>query len=74
MNRVDAMLYIHMTKIEGGRYISVCVCACVYAVLCLVAYSCPTLCDPLDCSLQAPLSKGILPARTLKWVSMPFSR
>ena len=26
--------------------------------MCLVAQSCPTLCDPKDCSLQAPLSKG----------------
>ena len=34
--------------------------------------SCPTLCDPVDC--QAPLSMGILQARILEWVAMPFSR
>ena len=40
----------------------------------LVAQSCLTLCDPLGCSLQAPLSMGILQARILKWVAMPFFR
>ena len=28
--------------------------------------SCPTLCDPIDSSHQAPLSMGILQARVLK--------
>ena len=32
----------------------------IYAVLRVVAQSCPTLCDPMDCSRQAPLSMGIL--------------
>ena len=51
-----------------------CLC-CVYAcaVLCLVAQLCPTLCNPMDCS-QAPLSMGILWARILEWVVMPYSR
>jgi len=40
--------------------------------VCLVAQSCPTLCDPIDC--QAPLSVGILQARILEWVVMPSSR
>ena len=43
----------------------------LYAVLCLVARLCLTLCDPMDCSLQAPLSMGILQARILEWVAMP---
>ena len=34
----------------------------------LVAQSCPTLCDPMDCS---PLSMGILQARILEWVACP---
>ena len=42
--------------------------------MCLVAQSCLTLCDPMDCS-QAPLSPGkILQARTLEWVAMPSSQ
>ena len=43
-------------------------------VLCLVAQSCLTLCDPMDyIARQAPLSMGILQARILQWVAMPFS-
>ena len=44
------------------------------AALCLVAQSCPTLCDPMHCSRQAPLSMGILQARILEWVAVPSSR
>ena len=40
----------------------------------LSTQSCPTLCDPIGCHPQAPLVHGILQARILKWVSMPFSR
>jgi len=28
----------------------------------------------MDCSLPAPLSMGILQARILEWIAMPFSR
>ena len=35
---------------------------------CLVSKSCLTLCDPMDCTLQALLSMGILQARILEWV------
>ena len=33
-----------------------------------------TLCDPLDYSLPCSSVHGILQARTLEWVSIPFSR
>ena len=36
--------------------------------------SCPTLCDPMDCSPQGSLVHGILQARILWWVAMPSSR
>ena len=39
-----------------------------------VAQSCLTLCDPLDCSLPVSSVHGILQARTLEWVAVPFSR
>ena len=39
-----------------------------------VAQSCPTLCDPMDCSPQAPLPMGILQTRILQWVAMHSSR
>ena len=35
--------------------------------------SCSTLCDPMDCSLPGCSVPGILQARILEWVAMPFS-
>ena len=40
----------------------------------LVAYLCPTLCDPKDCSLPDSSVHGILQARTLEWVAISSSR
>ena len=36
--------------------------------------SCPTICNPMDCSLLGSYVYGILQARILEWVSMPSSR
>ena len=35
---------------------------------------CPTLCDPLDCSLLGSSIHGIFQARVLEWVAISFSR
>ena len=35
--------------------------------------SCPTLCDPIDGSPPGSPIPGILQARTLEWVAIPFS-
>ena len=35
--------------------------------------SCPTLCDPIDCSLPGSAVSGILQARMLEWVAISFS-
>ena len=40
----------------------------------LVAQSFPTLCNPMDYSLPGILAQGILQARILEWVAIPFSR
>ena len=40
----------------------------------LVAPSCPTLCDPMDCTPPGSSVHGILQARILEWVTIPFSR
>ena len=40
----------------------------------LVAQLCPTLCDPMDCSLPGSSVLGILQARILDWVAIPSSR
>ena len=39
-----------------------------------VAQSCPTLCDPMDCSPPGSSVHGILQARILEWVAIRFSR
>ena len=73
---------VHM---QMWTWISVCIYIflptyiCVYilsvlCVLCLDAQSCPTLCTPWTVALQAPLSKGVLQTRILKWVVMSSSR
>ena len=38
-----------------------------------VAQSCPTLRDPMDCSLPGPSVHGISQARELEWVAISFS-
>jgi len=35
---------------------------------------CPTLCNPVNCSLPGSSVHGILQARILEWVAMPSSR
>ena len=39
-----------------------------------VAQLCPTLCDPMDCSLPGSSLHGILQARVLEWIAISFSR
>ena len=38
-----------------------------------VAQSCPTLSDPMDCSLQGSSIHGIFQARVLEWGAIAFS-
>ena len=40
----------------------------------LVSRSCPTLWDPMDCSPSGSSVHGIIHARILEWVVIPFSR
>ena len=39
-----------------------------------VAQSCPTLCDPMDCSLPGSSVRGIFQAIVLEWIAIFFSR
>ena len=41
---------------------------------CEVAQSCPTLCDPMDCSLPGSSVHGIFQAIFLEWIAISFSR
>ena len=38
----------------------------------LITQSCPTLCDPIDCNPPGSFIHGILQARILEWVAIPF--
>ena len=46
----------------------------IFRMAVLVAQSCPTLCDPMDCSPPGSSVHGILQARILEWVAISFSR
>ena len=52
-------------KLPNLKYVCVCV---------LVTQSCLTLCDLMDCSPPGSSVHGILQARVLEWVAMPFSK
>ena len=41
---------------------------------CFVAKSCPTFCDPMDCSPPGSSLHGISQARLLEWVAISFCR
>ena len=45
----------------------------IYEWVSEVAQSCPTLCNPMDCSLPGSSLHGILQARVLEWVAISFS-
>ena len=55
----------------AGNHLFVYLCVCV-----LVAQPCLTLCDLTDYSarLLCPWDHGILQARILEWIAIPFSR
>ena len=51
-------------------------CLCVYVCVCVLCcakqlQSCPTLCDPMDCSLPSSFVHGILQAKILEWIAVP---
>ena len=55
------------------RSSGVSVCVCVRARTCAITQSCPTLCDPMNCSPPGSSVHGILQATILEQVAMPSS-
>ena len=51
-----------------------CLTPCAVCVCVLVSLLCLTLCDSMDCSWPGSSVHGILQARILEWVAIPFSR
>ena len=58
--------FAHATSVIQGAY----TCACCAKSL----QSCPTLCDPMNCSPPGFSVHGILQTRILEWVAISFSR
>ena len=46
----------------------------IYSTFLLVTQPCPTLCDPMDCSLPGSSVDGILQTRILEWVARAFKK
>ena len=70
LTKIQSDLHFHLVSVVSN--IDVFHCENVKKVL--VAPLCLTLCDPMDCSLPGSSVHGILQARILKWVAIPFSR
>ena len=47
---------------------------CSWAVKWSCSQSCPTLCDPIDCSVPGSSVHGIFQATVLEWIAISFSR
>ena len=69
-----------MSHLKFKQYLlHVCAYVCIYfagggSVCVLVVQSCPTFCDPMDCSPTGSSVHEILQASKLEWVAIPFSR
>ena len=63
--------FISLSFVSCIVCVCVCVCVCVWV---LAVQLCPTLWDPMDCNLPASSVHGILQARILEWVAIPFFR
>ena len=60
--------------VEAGHFCFSCCFSRVEERRKKVVQSCPTLCDPMDCSLLGSSIHGIFQARILEWVAVSFSR
>ena len=63
---------LQLVPLPGSH--SSCASASEVKVKVLVAQSCPTLCDPIDCSPPTSTVHGIFQARILEWIASSFSR
>ena len=70
---IDTFIYwlsSSMSRSLSPRYTGVCMCACMLSL-----QPCPTLCDPMDCSVLPGFSiHGIFQAGILEWVAMYSSK
>ena len=71
---VCLFLKIDRCKIHFCSYEFLQGCVCVCVCVCLVTQLYLSLCDLMDCSLPSSSVHGILQARILEWVTIPFTR
>ena len=64
----------HLKEQKGWRRMLKAVLEKVKKMKVLDSQLCLSLCGPTACSLPGPSVQGILQARTLEWVAIPFSR
>ena len=68
-------LLIFFFQLISYFFYGIIICSYVPSVLCLVAQSCPTLCNPMDCSSPAFSVYGDSPGKNYwSMLPMPFSR
>ena len=74
-NKSTSILWLSMQIIHNDFVVYVlCVCVCVCMHACAQSLqSCPTLCDPMDCSPLGSSVHGILQARILEWAAISSS-
>ena len=77
VNTVKPDIWLNTTQMLIWRYFADVASICSQLLLSQseseVAQSCPTLCDPMDCSLPGSSVHGIFQARVLEWVVISFS-
>ena len=65
---------MHFYRYSYRIYAHMCVCVYVCVLHAKLLQSCPTLCNPMDCSPPASSVCRILHVRILELVAVPFSR
>ena len=69
-----AILYLFLKYITSILTLSKCFITMKSEVKVLITQLCLILCKPMDCSLPGSSVHGILQARVLEWVAIPFSQ
>ena len=73
LSRLEAQIYSSMSYLKN-KYKPLLTISFPLAMCMLKSLqSCPTLCDPMDCSSPGSSVHGILQPRILEWVAMPSS-
>ena len=67
------LMYVYHYHLRSIVYTRIHSWGYTFYVLCLIAQSCLTFCDPVDCILPGSFVMGILQARITEWVAMPSS-